>query len=480
MLLFILLCLITNFISLSGNQQISEERYIDVLASTFQRFKEREGDFIWPHFDLVSQPILFHFPNRHVYAFGLESSSSFWKERKTSEGHVLFSNHFPDVLPPLQPAYPLEKEKVFVMSLGQGMDASFFPLLTFIHERFHITQFHSFAKERVVEAELSDYQSIEFLTWMELEHRLLTSFLKAVEDEIKLRYLKDYVAISHMRRSFLHPNTIRWEDHQQKMEGLADYVSVRTFQVIPSIENFKGEEFFLEMRKRKCKGIVNTQDALKGRHYFVGGVLGWSLDFCNVNNWKEQIEGGSASLQEMVEKALHMTEEQMEKRFIELLKSYDWKSIQDQIQHQIDKERLDKEEVLQAFKEQEGILIHMGTPHGPMSSGGSHQKMVLIDRTKVLTKDTSQALSQDQMWKLNFQSIPFIFEEQNGDRTFKLHCETILSIDGREISLKEIFEGDKKERYFYTLSLKGVHCELDSSRRGKLYVRDGSVVFEFN
>lgn len=477
--IIILLILISPCRIFASEETELEERYIETIALTFHGFAKEGSDAIWPRFHLTDRPAVFHFQNGHVYGFGLTSFSPVWEKRYIHQSFVLFSSEYQTTLPPLQPHFPFEGQRAFVMSLDQGARSPYLPLLTFVHERFHLFQFRAFPKEKVVEAEIADYQNVDLLSLIELEHRLLTSFLKTEEKAGKLEYLKDFLAINQMRRQQLHPHTILWEDHQQKMEGLADYVSVKTFQVFPYIPNFKAEEFLLKMRGHKNGDIVNTQDAWKGRHYFVGAALAWALDLCDVQNWKLRIEKENISLQALLESVLTMTEEERNERILRVQERLQLEEIRGQIELVMEKEKKEKEEVLQEFEGLDGIVIHMGTPSGRMSSGGRHEKSCQVDRKKALMADTSVAATQDQLWTLRFYGIPLIFEEPNGDRMFKLHPRTRLQINGQEMSLHAILQGDQRELAFSSLSLKHEHCELESKRPGKLSVEEGMILFQF-
>lgn len=479
--LILLLLLISSFKASADECPDLEERYIETMVLTFQGFARQGSEPIWPNFHLTDQPAIFHFQNGHVYALGLNSSASLWEKLMIQQFPVLFCSKYFGSLPPLQPAFPIERQRAFVISLDHGNDTGtpFLPLLTFIHERFHIYQFRTFYKEKVVEAEIADYQNADLLAFVELEHRILTSFLQVNEPEIKLQYLKDYLAISHMRRQLIHPHSVKWEDHQQKMEGLADYVSVKAFQIFPYIPHFNAEEFLLKMRQKKNGGVVTPQDAMKGRHYFVGAVLGWALDFCEVKDWKWRIEKENISLQIMLENILAMNEEEMKKRCLILQETLDWIGIRKQIEQKLESERKEKEKIIQVFTAQEGVVIRMGTPSGHMSSGGTHERIYQVDRKKALVADTSIATSQDQAWTLRFHRIPLIFEEQNGDRMFKLHLHTPLQLNGKQMSLQEILEGYQRELDFISLSLKHEHCELESKRPGKICIEENYISFKF-
>jgi hypothetical protein len=483
----VLLRCIFIFLLLSNDIRANEEdhlenSYIDTIVLTFREFAEQGGDPIWPRFHLTDRPSAFHFKNGHVYALNLTPKSFLlWEKKEIQHYPVLFCPQYPVNLMPLHPTFPLEEQKVFVFSLDHDSDSSFFPLLTFVHERFHLHQFQFFNKEQVMEVVPTDYQNIDLLTGMELELRLLVRFLQVQESESKIQYLKDYLAVSQSRRQFLHSSSIKWEDHLQKMEGLADYVSIKTFQVFPFIPNFKAEEMLLEMRNRKNKGdLSSAQDRIKGRHYFIGAVLGWALDFCEVRNWKLRIEREDISLQALLEEALFLDEEEKQDRLFNVQKALNWKEIRNQIDQQLKEERRESEQVIQAFHLQEGVVIRIGTPEGPMSSGGRHQKSTQIGQIKALIGDTSIATSQDQSWSLRFMDIPLVFEKQKGDRIFKLPLHVTLQLDGKELSLEKIISMGLEEIPFSSLLLKHEHCELNSKRSGKLRIQQDELFFKFN
>lgn len=477
--LLLLILLFFNY-AFTAEKDNLENLYIKALALTFQGFEKGENELIWPHFRLTDKPIICHFRNGHVYAFGLVRYSSLWEKRLVQHYPILVCPHYPISLMPFNPDFSLEQQQVFIFGLND--DPSFFPLLTLIHEYFHLYQFQFFYPEKVKEAVAEDYQNVDLLTWMELEHRLLVLFLQTQNSNGKLQYLKNYLAVSQTRRQHLHFNSIHWEDHQQKMEGLADYVSIKTFQIFSGIPFFNPEEFLLKMRHKKNKNpISSAQDRLKGRHYFVGAVLGWALDFCEVKDWKLKIEAG-ASLQAILEEALYLPEREKQECLAEVQKTLNWKEIRKQVNQQLEKERKEKEEILKTFNSQDGIVLHIGIPSGHMSAGGRHQKSYQWGQKKVLLKDNSIAISQDQSWMLRFRNIPLVFEEEpSGMRIFKLQSDDIiLCLDNKELQIEEILKGDRQQIPFFSLSLKSQYCELDSKRSGILCIEKDNLLLKFN
>lgn len=483
MLKYFIILITFCFWAIANDRAAFEQQSMETLALTFQAFEQEDSSTIWPHFHLSDRPAVFHFKNGHVYAMGLVRSMPVWEQRLIQRYPVLFCSQYPISLAPLHPSFPCGKQRAFVFCVDHGDETSFFPLLTFVHERFHLYQFQFFYKENIREAVAADYQNIDFLAWMELEHRLLTFFLQSSDPTSKLQHLKNYVAVSQTRRQCLQPASVLWEDHLQKMEGLADYVSVKTFQVFDYLPHFNAEEVLLEMRKKKTNGLIfSSQDIMKGRHYFVGAVLGWALDFCGITHWKWRIENEKIALQTMLENALYMEKREKQERLLHVQKTLNWMEIKRQIHQQLEKEKRKGKEILQAFAAQEGIIIRMGTPSGHMSSGGQHQKSCQISRinAKALMHDTSISSSQDQSWTARFTNFPLVFEEQNGERIFKLNPQAVLELDENQISLEKMLQENRIEVHFSSLSLKDDSYELNSKRSGKICIESEAIFLKFN
>lgn len=466
-------------LSFPCNSSDREQHYIGTLASTAQAYEKKGGDSIWPHFQPFNQPVLFHFKNGQAYAFKFYSHSPIWEKQAIKGCRVLFCSRVPIPLAPLHPSFPLENQRAFVFSLDHHEDSSDLPLLTFVHERFHIHQFEFFRKEKIVEAVDADYQSIDQLALMELEHCLLTRYLKAADFNEKIHSLKDFLAVCRLRRKPLAEVTVKWEDHQQKMEGLADYVSVKTYQLFPVIPDFNVANTLLEMRENKAGGSLK-QDALKDRHYFVGAVLAFALDDCQVPHWKMRIQNGRSSLYEMLHEVLSMDPFESDERVLNVQHQFDWQGIQGNIEAVFKKDAKESDQALRAYENQKGIEIRMGLPKGRMSSGGTHDQSYAIDYgRKVLVKDVSVSASLDESWKLCFKAIPFLIENQKGERTFKLDPGVVLEVDGRKISIQEILRFNRPLK-FTKASFQDPSCDLVSKRSGSISIENGSLMFRFD
>lgn len=473
----ILLIFIFQLLSFTHSVNNSEKKEIVLLARTFHHFADENADSVWPGFQLNDQPVFFHFNGGYVYAMGLKEKSAIWEERNFDDFSILFCAEFPIPLPVFQTQYPFQNEKVFVFKLDDRQDD--FTVLTFIHERFHSFQFTHFQKEKVTKPNIQDYQNPDNLVLIEAENRILTAFIKAGDPEIKSELIKDYFAVNEYRRQSLHPESIKWEDHQQKMEGLADYASLKTFQVYPLIADFCPEDYLLQMRQKKNNGsIYSAKDIIKERHYFVGAALGFALDFCKVDHWKEDVAKANGSLHNLLKKSISIDEQEQSSRLARIETELDFSALQEEIHLQFEIAKKEADKIREDFQEQNGVTIKVTIPPGSMSASGRHNKSMQIDNQRALIEDTSLSCGQDHSWFFSFTNIPLVFEELNGSRTFKIGTDDIIELDGKKMAVKEVLKQNSTAD-FSTIKLKNDHCELDANRLGTLSIVQGTLLIQF-
>lgn len=466
----IIIKLMVCFSILVSSVYADEKEEMHLLARTMQAFQSRQSHEIWPHFNLQSLPTVVHYKNGHAYAFLFPGSPKNWKRLFIDQYPVLFSENQTSLLQvPLHPAYKVEGQKAFVFSMDQSPD---FSLLTFIHERFHLHQFRYFSQLHETRGEYLDHQNVTNLSMMELENKLLTRFLECREENQKRIYLKSFLAVVAIRRPMLHAKSIEWEDHQQKMEGTADYVSLKTYQVFPFMMDFDAEKTLLKMRSKKISPSL-YQDVVKGRNYFVGTVICLALDFCHVHGWKKQVANGTKSLHQLLAEALPLTVLEQEMLLSEMVKEFDYDLIEAQIRDKLNEEKRQLGILQDSFKQQAGIAIRVGLPKQHTTSGGRFENSFHFADTKISRKETSTAMSEDQRWTLNFDAIPMVFQDKQGVRLFKLE-DAVLEVDGVEIVLFEI-----QQKTFSTITLKSPHCNLKASIPGKIYFSAGTLHIEF-
>ena len=442
----------------------SEASDIKILSNTFQSYNSPISEKVWPGFRLNEMPTVIHFKNGHAYAFHLSHFSHLWKQEFIEGYPVAFSKNQEALTKiPLHPHYNIEGTPCFIYSMNHGGGADF-SLFTFVHERFHIHQFRFF--ENLNEANQSyyaDHHQLDNLAMMELELRLLTQYLLSSEVEKEL-YLKQFCAVNETRRSRLKVPSVRWEDHQQRMEGMADYVSLKTFQVFDHLENFNVEAKLLEMRARK-KSSSLYQDITRGRHYFVGAVIGFALDFCHIHEWKKSVSQGTKSLAQLLMEAYPMTTYEKQIYLAKAIDEFDYRSIKETLREKILEEKKALGDLKETFAEQEGVVVSVSRPHQHSTSGGRYKKSYHFEKTKVFIEEISTAMSLDQQWKLSFDSVPLIFEDNQGNRTFKMEAESQFILNERVMALSDI----KRPIHFSSLSFKSQHSELKTTQPGVIY-----------
>ena len=312
----------------------------------------------------------------------------------------------------------------------------------------------------------------------ELENRLLIDYLQQGKSDC----LRDFIAVNQSRRLKMHRETIRWEDHQQKMEGLADYVSLRAFEAFPILPMFDVKKALLHMREKKTIGLPSLlQDAVKGRHYFVGAVLAFALDAYGVSDWKTKVETENASLQQLLERVLATDSKRVMERFKQIKQRAGWNEIVHGIAQTLAKEKKEQEEWKVKFDTLEGVTIYFQRPSGHMSAGGKHGQSCQLDPfRKILAEDDSTANGQDESWVLRFKKIPLVIENKRGERWFKLEPTLILEVDGKSYQLKEMMLRSSSHMPFSTLSFVHSTCEFHASRPGRLVVQKDGIAILFD
>jgi len=468
-------------VTVSATEEIEKEQ-IKILAATFHHFDGKAKDQIWPHFYPLSYPAVFHYPSGNIYAFGFKHPTSGWRTALSHPYPVLYRSDPTDPLLqiPMQPAYLIDNHPAFLFGLNHDKEQSLLLLLTFIHERFHIFQFQTFAPEKVKEADEKDYEIVTQLALAELENRLLTQIIQTTVHEKQLHLIKDYIAVNQKRRQQLQLSSIQWENHQQKMEGLADYVSLKTYVLFPCLPTFSFESMVLTLREGKTKGKPPMiQDVMKGRHYFVGAVLGWLLDKQPGLQWKYAIEKRHYSLQQLLERAIPLSQQERDERFFQLQQQAEWQTLLKKIATQFESEKMNEQLITQAFLDEEGMIVWLGLPPCHTSTGGSHKKITHMERLKVLIGDTSFCTSQDHSWMLRFKNIPMRLEEPTGERTFKLSSDQIIVIDGQEYSLRNLCQLPQPIR-FKTLLWKNCVCDFETICAGTIQTKASRVQISFD
>lgn len=486
MIKYLILCLLTCFsFQLSCFSQetsgLNEEQKIKMIAETFDAIQNHRTQNIWPNLDFHTAPTIVHFKNEHVYAFRFPNPSNKWKGFTENHQSILFSeqDHWGLAQTMLHPNFEVEGKSSFVFSLDDNAKRPHAPILTFLHERFHLHQFQHFNRQDEMGANYQDHWNEENLSLIAIEDDLLRKFLLSYDQpqEVRMEYLKDFVAVNQARYRLLQPSSMQWEDVQQRMEGLADYVSVKLFEFIEP--SFNPGEHLVEVKSNDMSRYASLfNHAIKDRHYFVGAALGMALDFCQVS-WQQEVEDG-APLRFVLMKAIPMSEQEKNDRVQRLKQSSLFHEATQYVSEYLDKEDRKMQELLDDYDNLEGVEVAVAYPLQPVSGGGKKYKSYFLQEGGMVSlTDSSCSISQDRQWKLTFEQMPYIFDEPTGMRAFKMENDATICVDNQTMTLKEIQEAGKPIE-FTSLKLKGQTCELTAGLCGVIYVDEGRLHIEFH
>lgn len=436
---------------------------------------------VWPTFQFLDVPLVITLNNSHLFAIGLNSSNPQWQHLDVDGTAVLYSDedvwHLSDKR--MQANVDIDDQQAFVFRLSDNRRDPHLPLLIFIHESFH---FHQFAKfeNRGQSKEYPDVLNKENLALMILEEKLLADFFKVNSSEARQQLLIDLVAVYTHRQQSLQPISIEWELDQQKMEGLADYVSMKFLDEVSLFDNFRGEERLARVLSFQSRPEGISGRALRHRHYAVGAALAYALDFLKVTDWKQRIQDGSTQIALLQEK-LHLSADVIEERVAYVKEAYSFETIHQKVDTEVSDHQAYLTDLLGQFDQSEGIVVEMRLSDKiALNGGGSSRGMFsLSDGTSLILQDSSMSATTDNNLSMQTHQLPFLFQS-GSSKKFKVSSETTISIDGESYTLMDMLEG--KEVYpFSTIALKDQKVDLEASElSGSLIIQDGALTMIFN
>jgi hypothetical protein len=459
-----------------------ETTAVHVVSQWIEHSADAEMEQVWPGLgaDLSASPLMVTFNNGHVYAFNLKGRSPHWTEQKVNGKMILFSpqDHWGASHGAMHPQFAIQDQKAFVFSLdGEQRDPQkIFEIL--VHERFHQYQFRHFPMERMKET-YQDHLNVENLALMQLEEILLAEFLesKGETQASQLEVLKDFMSIHLLRRSFITSASTAWEDHQQTMEGLADYISFKTFDVFPIFQGYSGRDKLADLLNSYAHNPDVSERALKWRYYGVGASIAYALDFTGSGEWKKRVEAGE-SLSGLLYENLKMTTDELQERAMRVLVAYDFKQWMKKIQATVDKYQRELDGFLSDYDSLEGIPVLIESPKQKGLSGGgmTARTLFLVDGSTISLDDTSTMATNDHAWCLELTDVPYVFQNRRGGRAFKAPEDVKVYIDGQSKTLKKLRK-DNAHLSFHTIKFEGKNCKFHAeNKNGHLDVTPNGVV----
>jgi hypothetical protein len=462
---------------------------IENVAETIAALHNDKSNAVWPEYDPASTPIVLTFNNGHIFAFNLNSSNSAWQKLNVGQSTVLFSDKDEwNVLGiPLQPQFSIDDQIAFVFHFDMMQMDPYLPFLVLVHERFHQHQFSHFSHDKnAMKDAYQDNLNADNLALMQLEELILVDYLKiqgstAQDNKHKLDVLKDFISVHNARKAVMQPASINWENHQQMMEGLADYISAKTYDVHRILAGFYGDNHLLHTVQGYANDDSISDRAIKWRHYGVGATLGYALDFLNVQDWKEKVQNNGAALDDMLSKALGLSQNESKIRLKEVERHYGYTSVRNKVNTQLIAYQNDIATYMNAFQTAEGISVKLDRPQDvSVSGGGSNQHLYYLEDGGTLAiKESSENRTVDNLWNVSFIKAPVIFQNKNGVRQFKVENELIIKLDGHSFPLKELI-AENAEKSFSNISWNGKGSRFQSdNRQGKLIAKDGEVSIKY-
>lgn len=454
-ILFLLFSLV-----LSAEDYNPKKQVEDIIELTKQNH-----EVAWPKLDLNDSPIVLTFPNQEIYAVNLKKPKKVWQKVQLSNGEAFQAkkDKWRVLQLKLHPSFKIDGENVFVFKMSPNDDS----IRTFAHERFHRYQLQHFAPEQRKVASYKDHNHPENLVLMKIEDSLLKSFLQAKGTE-KREILKDYLAVNEARKKIIHQDSRFWEDHQQKMEGLADYVSAKMFD---------GEKQILGHIHEMGEGGDFADYAIKWRHYSAGATLGFALDYLQAKDWKIKIENGGY-LSEILAETLNLSSDEVNLRVSRVKSQYHFEELLEKTKAKVEGFQKQMSDLFVKYQEIKGPIVRLGHPGGVgISGGGTTDRLFsFADGTTLSIKDASFSSTTDSNWKFATDNIPFLIQNRAGFREFKIGDKCCLKIDNEDVNLDHLMKLPPGEYPFETLALEGKHFNFSSSKHRGALICEGERI----
>lgn len=434
---------------------------------------------VWPGYDLALQPLVLTFENGHIYGLNLREKGDNWQAIKLETKEIFYSpiDHWGVTQAHMHPEFPIDDQKAYVFRMDLIKD-DMMPFLVLIHERFHHHQFEAFTPSTPSEGYL-DHLNVDNIALMQLEERLLIDFLLAEKDQ-KEEIIKDFFAVNKTRQQLLEPSSLNWERDQQRMEGLADYVSVKLFDEKPILPGFNGELYLFSLLKSYVNDENVAERAMKWRHYGVGATMGYALDFLKADDWKQKIATQGIGQFEIMEKTLQLSPEEIQKRVKKAKQAYQFNNLKQIAATSLSKYQKEIASAYRQYEEIEGVPVILSQPTGQSISGGgsSIATYQLADGSMLSIDDVSSASSRDHMWQLEFNRLPILFQKKGGLREFKVEEDLEVTIDQDKCSLQDLLKSES-ELSFHTIQWEGKEGRFMCEHPGKLVAKEGKVSIIF-
>lgn len=373
--------------------------------------------------------------------------SSVWPEFSTKNPIVLNTiegpaayNFQPNSMPKdietigLSLDYEIEGQKAFVMNYKDSF--------TLVHELFHLHQRNRFKlPEAVSYPALYDSENQAL---MQVEEEILLKYAKNPSDTLK----NDYLLVRQYRTGLLDEESIAFEDREERLEGLANYVAMKvTGNRAPIVKLLEGLV--------KDKNVIDK--SLKWRFYASGALMGEML---KDKVWKSE----NQQLFSLFDRL------QDNDRLAQLLNEYHFLEKKGAMSSQLEKLLAGIEQLRSDYKKTKGHEIQINFASSPSSGGTVDKILALNEKEKVALKESGRTESEE--WVLETRQIPFIFKTREA-LIFKMSDKA--KVDGEELNLQDI----REPRPFKEITWNDRQSKFISKKEGVLIPHENSLEIRF-
>lgn len=403
-------------------------------------------DHVWPKFNTQNPIILTK--GTKLKAYNFKPKSKGWSSK---EGYFEKEDDIGELSAiVMDPAFRFEGVSVFVFR--ESSDDSF-PL---VHELFH-----PFQQKRFLVSDEKSYPAlynIENQALFEIEEEILQSYCLA-EGSARKTFKEEFLLIHKFRLSLLDEASQAYEDREERIEGLANYVAARiTGDKTPLIRGLKG--------LRSDSKIVDK--SLKWRFYTIGALLGFMLDE-EPGDWKKEAE--ETPLIHLFKENLSSQDKVL--KTLKLLKFYRFDERKEAVKKQIDFAQKRIEDEKRAFNDLKGRSFHIEYK-SPLSSGGLVQEIIKLEDGSTLHKQLN-SMAETGEWRLGLRGQPYVMITDSS-QVFKETENLMIEMDGKKIPLNELNEG---EIAFKKVAWEGLNSKFESKKEGTLINQPGRVTLVF-
>lgn len=475
--------------STPSNVSSQEMGMIIQVVQTIDALHQDKSDAVWQGYDLAETPIILTFNNGHIYAFNFKSNDTTWQHINLNGSEVLYTDKdkWGLVEVHMQPKFKIEGQEAFVFHFDMMQMDPYMPFLVLVHERFHQHQFNHFIlDDEGLKSGYSDHLNADNLALMQLEELILVDFLRNQGNNLqelqqKRDTLKDFAAIHEARKGLLQADSVRWEQIQQSMEGLADYVSMKTYEVHHILPGYFSQMHLLQTMQGYTHDDNISDRAIKWRHYGVGASLGFALDFLKVPSWKRQVEEKDIALDDLLASALNLSKTELNQRVAAVKQKYGYDTIRKHVGNTVETYEHEVNSSMEKFDAMDGVNVTLERPQDiSISGGGSNRHLYyLSDGSTLALEESSVNRTMDNLWNVSFEREPFVFQSGEGAREFKVEKDLKITLDGKTYQLRELLASNQ-EIAFNTISWEGKRCMfLSEQHAGKLSVQAGKLTIAF-